>query len=122
MSPSFIDFRPSLGQAERGFSFMRNGPLDMRFGSAGQSAADIVNSWSADELERIFREYGEERYARSLAARIVEARSSMEFISGSPALIMIGDAVLASPDRDMSSVSWAKKKLVQCLDHSRIRL
>lgn len=73
-------------QAERGFSFMKNGPLDMRFGrtlgdssgTGGRSAADIVNCCPAEELEHIFREYGEERYARSLAARIVEARSSRE--------------------------------------------
>ena len=65
-----------LGDPGRGFSFSADGPLDMRMsaGSPGPSAADIVNRAPAHELERIFREYGEERFARRIAARIVEAR------------------------------------------------
>ena len=62
-----------MDTAERGFSFLRDGPLDMRLGpSAPHSAAEIVNNWSEDELGRIFREYGEERYWRHIAQRIVE--------------------------------------------------
>ena len=69
-----------LNSPERGFSFMRNGPLDMRMDpDAPLSAADLVNSASAEELERWFREYGEERAARRIAARIVQDRQSAPF-------------------------------------------
>ncbi|BDA47390.1 Ribosomal RNA small subunit methyltransferase H [Coccomyxa sp. Obi] len=61
--------------AERGFSFAKDGPLDMRMGpSALASAEEIVNSWSEAALGRIFREYGEERAWRRLASKIVEVR------------------------------------------------
>jgi 16S rRNA (cytosine1402-N4)-methyltransferase len=67
---------PQLGSAERGFSFHYDAPLDMRFGpGAEQTAAELVNSLPSSELERIFREYGEERYARRVAQRIVQDRA-----------------------------------------------
>lgn len=66
---------PQLDEAERGFSFMREGPLDMRMNRAeGKSAADIVNTESEEELTRIFREFGEEPGAKRLAKAIVKAR------------------------------------------------
>ncbi len=64
-----------IDQAERGFSFMRDGPLDMRMGSHGPSAADAVNLLSAEELSAIFYNFGEERAARRAAAAIIEARA-----------------------------------------------
>ena len=63
-----------LDEAERGFSFMRNGPLDMRMGGQGPSAADAVMHLSADELTQIFRSYGEEKRAKFAANKIIEAR------------------------------------------------
>lgn len=64
-----------LENADRGFSFQGDGPLDMRMNpSAELTAADIVNEWEEGELVRIFREYGEERAARRIAAAIVRAR------------------------------------------------
>jgi 16S rRNA (cytosine1402-N4)-methyltransferase len=63
-----------LDTASRGFSFMREGPLDMRMGNSGVKAADLVNTASADELARIFREYGDEPRAIQFASRIVRAR------------------------------------------------
>jgi 16S rRNA (cytosine1402-N4)-methyltransferase len=59
----------------RGFSFRRDGPLDMRMGQSGRSAAEIVASAPAEELTRIFREYGEERMAAKIARGIVAERS-----------------------------------------------
>lgn len=64
-----------LDRGERGFSFRRDGPLDMRMDSSGPSAADIVATASAEELTRIFREYGEERMAAKIARGIVAERS-----------------------------------------------
>jgi len=64
-----------LDEAQRGFSFLRPGPLDMRMDrSEGVTAADLLGHLSADELERILRDYGEERYARRIARAIVRER------------------------------------------------
>jgi 16S rRNA (cytosine1402-N4)-methyltransferase len=64
-----------LDIAERGFSFQREAPLDMRFDTTtGPSAANIINSYSEQEIARILWEYGEERYSRQIAHRIVEQR------------------------------------------------
>lgn len=64
-----------LDASERGFSYRRDGPLDMRMGPGGESAMDIVNSAPEAELARIVFEYGEERSSRRIAAAIVRARS-----------------------------------------------
>ncbi|GAA5523936.1 ribosomal RNA small subunit methyltransferase H [Microbulbifer aestuariivivens] len=71
---------PQLDQADRGFSFMQDGPLDMRMDtSRGISAAEWVNSESEAELVRVFKEYGEERFARRMAAAIVRRRAERPF-------------------------------------------
>lgn len=68
-----------LDRPERGFSFMRNGPLDMRMDNeASLTALEIVNTWSCNDLCRIFREYGEEKQWRKAAFAIVEARQEKE--------------------------------------------
>ncbi|MCL1905839.1 MAG: 16S rRNA (cytosine(1402)-N(4))-methyltransferase RsmH [Clostridiales bacterium] len=65
-----------LDTAERGFSYMQDGPLDMRMDSAASlTAADIVNTWEEGELSRVLYEYGEERWARRIAAFIVAERA-----------------------------------------------
>ena len=71
---------PQLDDASRGFSFMQDGPLDMRMtAGVGASAADVVNGASLNELIRIFREYGEERLAPRIARAIVKDRESRPF-------------------------------------------
>ena len=66
---------PQLDEAERGFSYMHDAPLDMRMDrSEGLTAYDVVNDYSADRLNRIFWDYGEERYARRISAAIIAAR------------------------------------------------
>ena len=68
--------------AERGFSFRFDGPLDMRMNVQGaKTAADIVNSYTQEELERIFKIYGEVENARKLAGLIVAARSRAQILS-----------------------------------------
>ena len=64
-----------LTKAERGFSFSKDAPLDMRFDMESDfSAYDVVNTYSEDELVRIFSEYGEERFSKRIAKAIVEKR------------------------------------------------
>jgi 16S rRNA (cytosine1402-N4)-methyltransferase len=70
-----------IDRAERGFSFRRDGPLDMRMGREGRTAADIVSTASVDELTRIFREYGEEWMAAKIARGIVAERTQGPIVS-----------------------------------------
>jgi 16S rRNA (cytosine1402-N4)-methyltransferase len=70
-----------LDTASRGFSFMTDGPLDMRMGSTGPTAADLVATLEPDELRRIFRDFGEERMAGRIARRIVEAREKAPIVT-----------------------------------------
>ena len=69
-----------LDSAVRGFSFMREGPLDMRMGpSSPRTAADIVNDWDEADLAKIFFEFGEEPKSRRIAAAIVKQRAHKKF-------------------------------------------
>ncbi|WP_137702194.1 16S rRNA (cytosine(1402)-N(4))-methyltransferase RsmH [Marimonas lutisalis] len=70
-----------LDQAARGFSFMADGPLDMRMSQEGPSAADIVNTADEAELADILYHYGEERASRRIARNIVRARAEGEISS-----------------------------------------
>jgi 16S rRNA (cytosine1402-N4)-methyltransferase len=68
-----------LDTVERGFSYMRDAPLDMRMDQSNEKTAkDIVNHYSAEELTRILKVYGEERFANRIALKIVEARDVKE--------------------------------------------
>ncbi|QTN31888.1 16S rRNA (cytosine(1402)-N(4))-methyltransferase RsmH [Akkermansiaceae bacterium] len=69
-----------LDSAQRGFSFMREGPLDMRMGpNSAMTAADLVNTWEESEIARILYTFGEEPRSRRIAAAIVERRSVKPF-------------------------------------------
>ncbi len=69
-----------LENGDRGFSIMRNGPLDMRMDPRRElTAADIVNSYSEEELTRIFRDLGEEAAARRIASQLVKQRKTAPF-------------------------------------------
>ena len=71
---------PQLDEAERGFSFQNDGPLDMRMDQTrGQSAADWVNNAAEDEIARVIKEFGEERFAKRMARAIVNERQSKPF-------------------------------------------
>ena len=68
-----------LDTAERGFSYMQDAPLDMRMNpEADFSAYDVVNNYTVEELTRIFKDYGEERWAKRIAEFIVEQRTETE--------------------------------------------
>jgi 16S rRNA (cytosine1402-N4)-methyltransferase len=68
-----------IDEAERGFSFLRDGPLDMRMGAGGATAADLVNAAEPAELARILYVYGEERQSRRIAAAIARRRAEQPF-------------------------------------------
>jgi 16S rRNA (cytosine1402-N4)-methyltransferase len=68
-----------LDEAERGFSFMRDGPLDMRMGDVGPTAADLVNTAESSELARVLFVYGEEKQSRRIAAAIARRRAEAPF-------------------------------------------
>ena len=73
---------PQLDDAERGFSFMNDGPLDMRMNTtSGETAAQWLAVASADEMTRVLRDYGEERFARRISAAIVDARHEEPIIT-----------------------------------------
>ncbi|GAA5218903.1 16S rRNA (cytosine(1402)-N(4))-methyltransferase RsmH [Corallincola platygyrae] len=71
---------PQLDDSERGFSFIHDGPLDMRMdNSSGMTAADWLATAEVDEIARVLKEYGEERYARKIARAIVHDREETPF-------------------------------------------
>lgn len=75
----FLDLGVSsyqLDNGDRGFSYHQDAPLDMRMSSEGLSAKDIVNTWSYEELRKILFEYGEEKFAPSIAKNIVKRRET----------------------------------------------
>ena len=85
-----------IDRPERGFSYAVDAPLDMRMDpSEDYSARDLVNEASAKEMEKIFRRFGEERYAKSIARAIVEQRRRMEFTRTSELVETIRGAIPA---------------------------
>jgi 16S rRNA (cytosine1402-N4)-methyltransferase len=88
-----------LTEADRGFSFQHNGPLDMRMNpdGSGRSAADVLNSLSAADLEKIFRTYGEERYARQIARAIEGSRKRGVLPGTTGGLVELIRATLPAP-------------------------
>ena len=92
---------PQLDEAWRGFSYMQDAPLDMRMdGSAALTAYDVVNTWSADRLNRILWDYGEERYARRITAGILSAREKKPVESTAELVDIIKAALPAAALRE----------------------
>lgn len=88
-----------LGDGKRGFSFLLDGPLDMRMGGDGPTAADLVNGASEDELVTALREYGEERRARAVARAIVRERRRSPILTTGQLSSLVERVVGWSPDR-----------------------
>ena len=98
---------------ERGFSYREDAPLDMRMDTRqGLSAADIVNSYTEDELKRIIREYGEERYAGPIAANIVRTRESKEIQTTGELVDIIRNSM---PEREKNKKGHPARKTFQAL-------
>ena len=98
---------------ERGFSYREDAPLDMRMDTRqGMSAADIVNSYTEEELKRIIREYGEERYAGPIAANIVRTRESKEIQTTGELVDIIRNSM---PEREKNKKGHPARKTFQAL-------
>lgn len=89
-----------LDTAERGFSFHKDAPLDMRMSQEGTTAADLVNSLSAEELSNIFFRFGEEKFSRRIAERIVNVRADKPITTTTALAELIASAVPAAARRD----------------------
>lgn len=91
-----------IDEASRGFSYMNDAPLDMRMDrEKGMSARDVVNTYGADELTRIFRDYGEERWAKRIAEFIVAARQEGDVATTGELVDIIHRAVPAAVRKKM---------------------
>ncbi len=89
-----------LDVADRGFSYAHDAPLDMRMDrSTGRTAAEILNTYSANDLARILRTYGEERFARRIADRVVRARELEPFSNSGRLVDVVRDAIPAATRR-----------------------
>jgi 16S rRNA (cytosine1402-N4)-methyltransferase len=89
-----------LDVRERGFAYAEDAPLDMRMNdTAGQTAADVLNTYPADELARILRSYGEERYARRIADSIVRERAREPFSRSARLVELVREAIPAPARR-----------------------
>lgn len=88
-----------LDNAERGFSFRANGPLDMRMSKDGMTAADVVNKFSEQELADIIYKYGEERASRRIAKTIIEVRAEKPITTTTELARLIRGVVKKSKDK-----------------------
>ncbi len=102
-----------LDKTERGFSYSQNAPLDMRMdNNSGITAAEVLNEYSEKDPARIFKEYGEERFAKPIAKRIVQLRTSEPFISSKQLTEVIGKIVPFIPGK---SSGHPAKRVFQAL-------
>ncbi len=92
---------PQLDEAQRGFSYRAEAPLDMRMdASAGLTAYEVVNTWDENRLNRILWDYGEERYARRITAAILAARAEKPIASTLELVEIIKSAMPAAALRE----------------------
>jgi len=91
---------PQLDDPRRGFAYAEDAPLDMRMNqAAGLTAADVLNSYSAGELARVLREYGEERFSRRIADAVVRERARAPLTSSSQLAHIVRESIPAPARR-----------------------
>ena len=100
-----------LDEAERGFSFMKDGPLDMRMSSDGLSAADIINEYEEAELADIFYYLGEERHARKIARVICQQRAHKPITT----TLMLADLIAATLPKNFKEKKHPATRSFQAL-------
>jgi 16S rRNA (cytosine1402-N4)-methyltransferase len=89
-----------LDEADRGFAYRHDAPLDMRMDqSSGITAAEVLNTYDAAELERVLREYGEERFARKIAAAVVREREAEPFTTSARLVELLKKVVPAASQK-----------------------
>lgn len=88
-----------IDEAERGFSFREDGPLDMRMAQSGESAADVVNTYGEKELADIIYKYGEERHSRKVARAIVDARKEDDITTTAQLAKIVRSVVRQAKDK-----------------------
>ncbi|MEN9748872.1 MAG: hypothetical protein RLZZ603_1564 [Actinomycetota bacterium] len=102
-----------LDEADRGFAYSYDAPLDMRMDTTrGITAAEVVNEYSEAELARIFKEFGEERYAKPVAKAIVAARATAPFTSSAALTALIAKVIPFIPGK---STGHPAKRVFQAL-------
>ncbi|CAB4614734.1 MAG: 16S rRNA (cytosine(1402)-N(4))-methyltransferase RsmH [Actinobacteria bacterium] len=102
-----------LDERERGFAYSYEAPLDMRMDSTeGKTAADVVNTYSENDLARIFKEFGEERYAKAVAREIVAIRKSTPFETSTALAALIAKVIPFIPGK---STGHPAKRVFQAL-------
>lgn len=89
-----------LDNPERGFAYSVDAPLDMRMSREGPTAADLLNAYDAESLARIFREFGEEKFAFPIARNIVTARGKEPFVTTTQLVQLIYDTIPAAARRE----------------------
>jgi 16S rRNA (cytosine1402-N4)-methyltransferase len=89
-----------LDAEERGFAYSKDAPLDMRMSAGtGMTAADVLNTYSVDDLTRILRDYGEERFARKIAGAVAREREREPFTTSGRLVELLYDVVPAATRR-----------------------
>lgn len=89
-----------LDSTERGFAYAQDAPLDMRMDpGSGPTAADVLNTYSATELTRVLRVYGEERFAARIAAAVIARRDRAPWLTSAPLVELVRDAIPAPARR-----------------------
>lgn len=106
---------PQLEEASRGFSFRSGGPLDMRMDtSSGQTAAEWLATVTEDQLEKVIKEYGEERFARQIARAIIVARTRQPIVTTSQ-LAEIVSAVVRARQRQRENMRHPATRTFQAI-------
>jgi 16S rRNA (cytosine1402-N4)-methyltransferase len=106
---------PHVDDSERGFSFSKDGPLDMRFDQRNSlTAADVINTYKEEDLVRIFFEYGEERMAKKAARKICERRNDKKFSSTSEFASFL-EGTIHKKSSQRSSKTHVATKIFQAL-------
>lgn len=111
-----------LDTAERGFSYHADAPLDMRMSREGETAAELVNQRSAEELAKIFFEYGEEKFSRRIAERIVREREEEPILTTLRLAEIISAAVPAASRREGHPARRVFQALRIAVNHELDRL
>lgn len=102
-----------LDEADRGFAYSYDAPLDMRMDSTvGLTAADVLNTYDENDLTRIFRDYGEERYAKAVAREVVAARKAKPFVTSTQLTSLIAKVIPFIPGK---STGHPSKRVFQAL-------